>query len=113
MKKTIISILAGACLTFSACSDYLDVSDELASNLTIEQVFDNVKYTKRWHANIFNCISEYSQYFWEPNGLKSLGNSVWRNIYLPWKYKNRNGLMASNASNANFHRFAPLYQYIR
>ena len=39
MKKTIISILAGACLTFSACSDYLDVSDELASNLTIEQSF--------------------------------------------------------------------------
>ena len=61
MKKTIISILAGACLTFSACSDYLDVSDELASNLTIEQVFDNVKYTKRWHANIFRqlCVEKH------------------------------------------------------
>ena len=54
MKKIIISMMIGACLIFSACSDFLDVSDELASNLTIEQTFNNVKYTRRWHANIFN-----------------------------------------------------------
>ncbi len=113
MKKTIISILAGACLTFSACSDYLDVSDELASNLTIEQVFDNVKYTKRWHANVFNCISEYSQIFWDPKGFSN-----------PWYFLSGEGSVCHfngktemmngfNASNASYHRFAPIYQYIR
>ena len=35
MKKIIASIIAGTCLTFTACSDFLDVSDELASNLTM------------------------------------------------------------------------------
>lgn len=68
MKKIIISMMIGACLIFSACSDFLDVSDELASNLTIEQTFNNVKYTRRWHANIFNCISEYSRIFDSPTG---------------------------------------------
>ena len=113
MKKTIISILAGACLTFSACSDYLDVSDELASNLTIEQVFDNVKYTKRWHANIFNCISEYSQYFWEPNGLKNPWATLCGETSICHGSIKTEMVNGFNASNANFHRFAPLYQYIR
>lgn len=113
MKKKIISIIAGVCLTFSACSDYLDVSDELASNLTLEQVFDNVKYTKRWHANIFNCISEYSQIFWDPKGFSN-----------PWYFLSGEGSVCHfngktemvngfNASNATYHRFAPIYQYIR
>lgn len=113
MKKTIISIIAGACLTFSACSDYLDVSDELASNLTIEQVFDNVKYTKRWHANIFNCISEYSKIFWDPTGFSN-----------PWYFLSGEGTVCHfngktemmngfNASNASYHRFGDIYQYIR
>ena len=53
-------LLAGSLSMTTSCSDYLDVSDELASNLTMEQVFDNVGYTKRWHGNIFNCISEFS-----------------------------------------------------
>lgn len=113
MKKTIISIIAGACLTFSACSDYLDVSDELASNLTIDQVFENVKYTKRWHANIFNCISEYSQIFWDPSGFSN-----------PWYFLSGEGSVCHfngktemvngfNASNATYHRFTSTYQYIR
>jgi len=113
MKKTIISILAGTCLTFSACSDYLDVSDELASNLTIEQVFDNVKYTKRWHANIFNCISEYSQIFSNQSGFTNSwyflsGEGTVCHSY--GKTEMQNGF---NASNASFHRFSTIYQYIR
>ena len=105
--------MAGACLTFSACSDYLDVSDELASNLTIEQVFDNVKYSKRWHANIFNCISEYSQIFSDPKGFSN-----------PWYFLSGEGTVCHyngktemvngfNASNASYHRFTSIYQYIR
>ena len=48
MKNLFISIIvSGACLTFSGCTDYLDVSDELASNLTIEQTFNtNIKFEK-------------------------------------------------------------------
>lgn len=113
MKKTIISILAGACLTFSACSDYLDISDELASNLTIEQVFDNVKYTKRWHANIFNCISEYSQYFWEPTGFKNPWASLSGEISVNHGNAKLEMVNGFNASNAKFHRFGSIYQYIR
>ena len=113
MKNIIIAIGIGLCVTFSACSDFLDVSDELASNLTIEQTFDNVKYTKRWHASIFNCISEYSQIFWQPSGLSN-----------PWYFLSGEGAInfgngkteimnGFNASNAHFHRFAPIYKYIR
>ena len=114
MKNLFISIIvSGACLTFSGCTDYLDVSDELASNLTIEQTFNNVQYTKRWHANIFNCISEYSLIFDSPTGFSNPWfflcgeGAVNHNV---GKTEMTNGF---NASNANFHRWTPLYQYIR
>lgn len=113
MKKIILSIIAGSCLAFSACSNFLDVSDELASSLTIEETFNNVQYTKRWHVNIFNCISEYSRLF---DGMTGFSN--------PWyvlsgegatnhdnaKTEMTNGF---NASNAHYHRINELYQYIR
>ena len=44
-----------------ACSDYLDTSKELTENLTINEVFENVSYTRRWHQNIYNCIIEHSK----------------------------------------------------
>lgn len=113
MKTIILSAFLSACMLFSACSDFLNVSDELASNLTLEEAFENVAYTRRWHAEIFNSISEYSQMFISVTGLKN-----------PWPhmccettttYSTAQMLMANgfNASNAEFHRFAPLYQYIR
>ncbi|WP_316817860.1 RagB/SusD family nutrient uptake outer membrane protein [Pedobacter nyackensis] len=113
MKKIIISMIAGACLTFSSCKDYLNVSDELASSLTIEQTFENVRYTKRWHANIFNCISEYSRIFDGVTGfsnpwfvLSGEGATNWDNL----RTEMTNGF---NASNAHFHRFNSIYQSIR
>lgn len=113
MKKIIASIIAGTCLTFTACSDFLDVSDELASNLTMEQAFSNVKYTKGWHANIFNCISQYSHICDNVTGFTnpwySLGGegSVSHGTV---KTEMQNGFTASTAG---FHRFNALYQYIR
>ena len=112
-KTIFLSLLLGGSLCLSSCSDFLDVSDELASNLTMEQVFDNVDYTKRWHANIFNCIPDYSALFTELNGFRN-----------PWPHmccelttchgsgrsEMENGF---NASNANFHRFGDCYKYIR
>ena len=58
-----IKAAASACvlsLSLVGCSDYLDVSDEMAESLDIEEVFSNPTYTRQWHANLFGCISEYS-----------------------------------------------------
>lgn len=114
-KTRILSLLLCGGLLTSSCADYLDVSDELASNLTMDQVFDNVTYTRQWHANIFNCISEYSTMF---AGLDGFTN--------PWPYlcdELTNCMQVNpartimetgfNASNAPFYRFSALYQYIR
>ena len=113
MKKIIISMMIGACLIFSACSDFLDVSDELASNLTIEQTFNNVKYTRRWHANIFNCISEYSRIFDSPTGFSNPWYSLCGEGCVNHNTAKTEMTNGFNASNAGFHRFNTIYQYIR
>lgn len=115
LKKYLYTAACATLLLTSmpACTDYLDVSDELASNLTIEQVFDNVNYTKQWHANIFNCISEYSAMTVTLNGFQNPWAAISGEIVSSWgdcRYEMVNGF---NASNAGFHRFVPLYQYIR
>lgn len=113
LKKTILSFVFGSITLFPSCSDFLNVSDELASQLTIEQVFDNVSYTKRWHADIYNCISEYSGMFYNISGFNN-----------PWPYMSNeltccfgtartvmeNGY---NASNAPYHRYYELYKKVR
>ena len=62
MKKLYKKILIAA---FALCNiyscDYLNVSDELAGNLrSLDEIFDNVSYTRRWYANIFTSIPDYS-----------------------------------------------------
>lgn len=79
-----------------------------------EQVFDNVSYTKRWYANVFAGIPDYS-------GINSLNVGAFKN---PWtgmcdelvvgygnssKYNNSD----RNASNMGFHRYGDCYKYIR
>ncbi len=64
MKKIISNILLGGVIAVTAfvpcsCSDSLDVSDEVTQNLTVEEVFENPGYARRWHAGLFNCISRY------------------------------------------------------
>lgn len=112
-KHLLYTLLLGSGLTFSSCADYLDVSDELAGNLTMDQVFDNVAYTKGWHANIYNCISEYSQIFFNPSGLQNPWPMLCNELTVCFsdaRTEMENGFTASNAS---FHRFGSLYQYIR
>lgn len=113
MKKYIYSLLAGIVLSFSSCVDYLDVSDELADELTKEEIFNTVKYTRGWHANIFNCISEYSQIF----GVIGAFDNPWCSLagetctnHGDIKTEMINGFTASTA---HFQRFGALYQYIR
>lgn len=79
-----------------------------------EQVFDNVSYTKRWYANVFAGIPDYS-------GINSVNVGAFKN---PWtgmcdelvvgygnssKYNNSD----RNASNMGFHRYGDCYKYIR
>ena len=112
-RNILLSLLLGGSLTFSSCADYLDVSDELASNLTMEQVFDNVAYTKGWHANIYNCICEYSQIFLKPTGFQNPWPHLCNELtcaYSNARTEMENGFTASNAS---FHRFTDMYKYIR
>ena len=77
-------------------------------------MFDNVSYTKRWYANVFAGIPDYS-------GINSVNVGAFKN---PWtgmcdelvvgygnssKYNNSD----RNAANMGFHRYGDCYKYIR
>lgn len=114
-KQNSIYTLLIALLCFVSSCDYLGVSDQLAGGLqNTEQVFDNVSYTKRWYANVFVGIPDYS-------GINSVNVGAFKN---PWtgmcdelvvgygnssKYNNSD----RNASNMGFHRYGDCYKYIR
>lgn len=114
-KQNSIYTLLIALLCFVSSCDYLGVSDQLAGGLqNIEQVFDNVLYTKRWYANVFAGIPDYS-------GINSVNVGAFKN---PWtgmcdelvvgygnssKYNNSD----RNAANMGFHRYGDCYKYIR
>lgn len=113
-KNYIYTLLMALACTVGSC-DYLAVSDQLAGGLqNTEQVFDNVSYTKRWYANVFAGIPDYS-------GLNSENVGAFKN---PWagmcdelvvgygksaKYNNSD----KNASTMGFHRYGDCYKYIR
>ena len=114
-KQDSIYTLLIALLCFVSSCDYLGVSEQLAGGLqNTEQVFDNVSYTKRWYANVFAGIPDYS-------GINSVNVGAFKN---PWtgmcdelvvgygnssKYNNSD----RNASNMGFHRYGDCYKYIR
>lgn len=105
----------------ASCSDYLDVSDELAGGLTsVDEVFNNVSYTKKWYGNVFAGIPDYSMmvsgsdYF----------NEADAGLYNPWTSLadeiNSNAISRAGVgifewnSKTNFaHRWTYLYQHIR
>lgn len=111
----IISIASVCFLAFSltACTDYLDVSDEIAENLTLDEVFDNPDYIRRWHGNLFNCISEYSSI-----GMNQ--NDGFSGVWVPMGGETTISgagftymISGFTAASAPFQRWTPLYQYIR
>ena len=107
-------LLAGLLLSVSSC-DYLAVSDQLAGGLqNTDQIFENVGYTKRWYANVFAGIPDYS-------GINSVNVGGFKN---PWAaicdelvvgYGNAAKANNSdkNAATASFHRYGDCYKYIR
>lgn len=62
IKNTIRVCLVGALLaTNTSCLDYLDVSKEIAENLTTDQVFSSPEYLKRWYSEVYSTIPAYSE----------------------------------------------------
>ena len=117
-----ITSIASACfltLALTGCSDYLDVSDEVAENLTLDEVFDNPNYMRRWHGNLFNCISEYSSIGRnKTNNYPGAGafSGVWVSMCgettisaAGWSEM----ISGFTSANAPYQRWTPLYQYIR
>lgn len=115
----IVLILLFASSVFS-CKKYLNVSDELAGGLTsVNQVFENPGYAKRWYANVMSGVPDYSMIVradWDGGGQTGLHN--------PWTsmtdevnstYGDARNYFTSdkNSSNMSFHRWWTLYQLIR
>ncbi|QBQ40164.1 RagB/SusD family nutrient uptake outer membrane protein [Sphingobacterium psychroaquaticum] len=109
-KILLCTVVATTALSVS-CKKYLDVSSELADNLTIEGVFENADYTKRWHANTFNCIIEYSK---NASSADAMSNP-WSAISGELVSNFARNIMVSGytAGSAGYHRWATQYQYIR
>lgn len=105
------------CLAVFAGCDYLAVSDELASELTMEEVFENASYTRRFHRGIYTGIPDVS--FVSINS----GYGVCNGLGLPWVgasdeakmgHNNLKNLVTTgeNAANASLTRWS-LYNNIR
>lgn len=100
-------------LSFAGCSDYLDVSDEVAENLTLDEVFDNPNYMRRWHGNLFNCISEYSSIGKnQADGFSGVWVSMCGETTLSGAGLSEM-ISGFTSANAPFQRWTSLYQYIR
>lgn len=117
--KIMLILCLLACL--SSCKKYLNVSDELAGGLTsVDQVFDNPDYAKRWYANVMSGVPDYTKFIIAEyeGGSTGLGN--------PWtcmsdeidaRYGDArttaNVTAPLNSSNIKFQRWTMLYQLIR
>ena len=105
------------CLAVFTGCDYLAVSDELASELTMEEVFENASYTRRFHRGIYTGIPDVS--FISINS----GYGACNGLGLPWvaasdemksAHNNLKNLVTTgeNAVNASLTRWS-LYNNIR
>lgn len=118
LQNTIISLLlAGSTILPYSCADYLNVSDELAAELTLDQVFNNVNYTKRFHRYIYSGIPDVSNIMINSSyaGLTGLDNP-WPTLSDELKASQNNTKdipsVGYTAASANFTRWS-LYKQIR
>lgn len=100
-------------IVFTGC-EYLDVDKELAENVTLEEVFQNPNYTKRWHAEVFQCIPNYSEMgLYATTGFTGIWNSISGDVTSargPGLTVMTSGF---NSENAAFHKWWSLYRVIR
>ncbi|MGO1815441.1 MAG: RagB/SusD family nutrient uptake outer membrane protein [Sphingobacterium sp.] len=118
MKILKLITISALLLSGSSCSKFLDVSDELAGGLTSnEEVFNNPSYTRRWYANVFGGIPDYSRVFElsYDNGVQNPWTSMADELYTGTAGGlNNSGLYSEwNAGSDRFHRWVPLYNLIR
>ena len=118
MKKFFINTgIITAALFSTSCSNFLDVSDELAGELTQEEIFDDATLARKFHRNIFTNIPDPSNMIFSPSYTLTRLDNPWSGATDELKMaqgtlKNltQNGF---NESNAPFHRWGTLYQSIR
>ncbi|WP_315302790.1 RagB/SusD family nutrient uptake outer membrane protein [Tannerella forsythia] len=114
-----ISILIGLAipLLFWSCTDYLNVSDELAGELTMPEVFENSAMTRRFHRYIYTGIPDMSNIIMNSSysGITGLDNP-WVSISDELKAAQNNvrtiAITGYNAGNAGLGRWG-LYKQIR
>lgn len=116
-KITAIFILL---LSLSCSKDYLNVSDELAGGLTnLTELFDKPSYAKRFYANIFTGIPDYSNMVradWDDGGMTSQHNpwtGMTDEISTQYGDNARYFIANKNSSNMGFQRWGRLYTLIR
>ena len=101
-------------LSLGSC-DYLNVSDQLAGGLqNTDEVFENVNYTKRWYANIFSSIPDYSSL--NKVGINGFGNpwtSICDELVTGYGDAANYNISDKNAANVSFHRYGQCYKLIR
>lgn len=110
-NKLLIALLFA--LVVTGC-EFLDVDKELAENVTLEEVFQNPNYTKRWHAEVYQAIPNYSEMgLYASSGF----TGIWGSISGDVTTARGPGLTAMtsgfNAESAQFHKWWSLYRVIR
>lgn len=105
------------CLAGLVSCNYLDVSDELAGGLqSTDEIFDNVAYTKRWYANIFSSVPDYSGITGAagtPTGFKNPWAGMCDELTVGYGDNKLYNNSDKNASTMKFHRWQGCYQQIR
>ncbi|MGL5317789.1 MAG: RagB/SusD family nutrient uptake outer membrane protein, partial [Bacteroidales bacterium] len=116
-KKIKQLLLAAMIATATTGCSYLDVSDQLAAELNMEEVFNNTSYTRRFHRYIYSGLPNYSHIILDGSyaGLNGLDNP-WPAICDELKNAQGNtkdvGAVGYHAGNADFSRWH-LYKQIR
>lgn len=113
----IILLTFGGSMMLDSCNDYLDVSDELAAELTMKETFDKPDYCRRFHRYIYSGMLNPDLLMLDEtySGLTGLDNP-WPSVSdeikdAQWTTANL-AVNGYNSSSAQLHRWR-LYKQIR
>ena len=111
-------ILLVVLISFCSCNkDFLDVSNELAEEQTLEKIFSTPSSVRKWHRNIYSGVPNTMNFFWITviNTRRTPNPWIWiadefvgrHRSYFPYTRA-----LEPQADNANFGRW-DLYELIR
>lgn len=109
----LLAILTGIALITGCNKSFLDVSDELAGELTMEEIFSNPSYVRQWHRNIFTGVPNSSYMILNDVGVNNIWAGFTDELKMSWGTLRDVTSNGYNAGNASFHRWTTLYQLIR